>query len=272
MIAIGSPLTNALGIAGSVGSHAVSQFPVPESRAPGARSQFAAGSPVGSRGGRGGRLAARGCRPVAGRVELGLRGGAFGRQLVQLGLLRLERLLRLRQRRHRGLLAGFRVGDRLVGVLLGQPRGRFLVHLLGAGALKIGDHLLRAHRQGLTGGRGGQDVGRVAGGQVGIRRAVDIRCGGEGVEPLLRRGDRGVGVGDPLRAGIHFLLRGGGVVPRRLHVDDRLVDAFLLRLDGGAEVLRASGWRWRRRRRARRWCPDWPAARRPARASRAARR
>ena len=46
MIAIGSPLTNALGIAGSVGSHAVSQFPVPESRAPGARSQFAAGSPA----------------------------------------------------------------------------------------------------------------------------------------------------------------------------------------------------------------------------------
>ena len=88
MIAIGSPLTNALGIAGSVGSHAVSQLPVPGSRAPGARSQFAAGFPLGGRGGRGGRLATSGRRPVAGRVELGLRGGAFGRQLVQLGLLR----------------------------------------------------------------------------------------------------------------------------------------------------------------------------------------
>src|SRR5262249_32029067 len=51
MIAIGSPLTNALGIAGSVGSHAVSQFPVPGSRALGARSQFAAGFPAAAAGG-----------------------------------------------------------------------------------------------------------------------------------------------------------------------------------------------------------------------------
>ena len=87
MIAIGSPLTNALGIAGSVGSHAVSQFPVAASRAAGARSQFAAGSPAGRRGGLCGRLTARGRRPVAGRVEFGLRGGALGRQPVQLGLL-----------------------------------------------------------------------------------------------------------------------------------------------------------------------------------------
>ena len=39
------------------------------------------------------------------------------------------------------------------------------------------------------------------------------------------------------RAGVDFVLRGGGVVARGLHVDDRLVDAFLLGLDGGAEVL-----------------------------------
>src|ERR1700754_2290576 len=51
MIAIGSPLTNALGIAGSVGSHAASQFPLPGSRAPGARSQFAAGFPAAAVGG-----------------------------------------------------------------------------------------------------------------------------------------------------------------------------------------------------------------------------
>ncbi len=148
------------------------------------------------------RAAAAGCAP-AGADQLRAASSlacAAARSAVSLSssaCCGLERLLRLRQRRHRGLLTGFRVGDGLVGVLLGQPRGRFLVHLLGAGALKIGDHLLRAHRQRLTGGRGGQDVGRVAGGQVGIRRAVDIRCGGEGVEPLLRRGDRGVGLRRP---------------------------------------------------------------------------
>ena len=197
MIAIGSPLTNALGIAGSVGSHAVSQLPVPGSTRAGCAVPVRGRVAGGRRGGLCGRLTARGRRPVAGRVELGLRGGALGRQPVQLGLLRAERLLRLRQRRHRGLLTGFRVGDGLVGVLLGQPRGRLLVDLLGARALKIGDDLLRAHRQCLTGRRGGQDVGGVAGGQVGIRWPVDIRCGGEGVEPLLRRGDRGVGVRRP---------------------------------------------------------------------------
>ena len=42
---------------------------------------------------------------------------------------------------------------------------------------------------------------------------------------------------DPLSAGVDFLLGGGGVVPCSLHVDDRFVDAFLLGLDGGAEVL-----------------------------------
>src|SRR4029453_8146509 len=42
---------------------------------------------------------------------------------------------------------------------------------------------------------------------------------------------------DPRTAGLHFLLGGGGVVPRRLHVDDGLVDAFLLGLDGSAKVL-----------------------------------
>ena len=107
-----------------------------------------------------------------------------------------ERLLRLRQRRHRGLLAGFRVGDRRVGVLLGQPRGRLLVDLLGARALKIGDDLLRARPP--TSDRPPRWTGcrRGRGGQVGIRRPVDIRCGREGVEPLLRGGDRGVGVDD----------------------------------------------------------------------------
>ena len=54
---------------------------------------------------------------------------------------------------------------------------------------------------------------------------------------MLRGGDRGVRVLDALRAGVDFTLRGGGVVARRLHVDDRLVDALLLGLDGGAEVL-----------------------------------
>jgi len=80
-------------------------------------------------------------------------------------------------------------------------------------------------------------MSRVGGGQVGIRRAVDIRCGSEGVEAPLRRGDRGIRIGDSLRAGVHFLLRGGRVVARRLHVDDRFVHAFLLRLDRGPEVL-----------------------------------
>ena len=89
MIAIGSPLTNALGIAGSVGSHAVAQLPVPGSTRTGARSQFAAGfARSAAAAGCGGRMSASGRRPVAGRVELGLRGGALGRQLVQLGLLR----------------------------------------------------------------------------------------------------------------------------------------------------------------------------------------
>jgi hypothetical protein len=33
------------------------------------------------------------------------------------------------------------------------------------------------------------------------------------------------------------VLCSGGIVPRRLHIDDRLVHAFLLRLDGRAEIL-----------------------------------
>src|SRR5262245_31351293 len=42
MIAIGSPLTNALGMAGSVGSHRLwSQLPAPGAGTPGARSQSA---------------------------------------------------------------------------------------------------------------------------------------------------------------------------------------------------------------------------------------
>ena len=154
MIAIGSPLTNALGIAGSVGSHC--GVPVAGGRV--ARSGCAV--PVrrrvagGGRGGLCGWLPPAGADQCAGRVELGLRGGALGGQLVQLGLLVAERLLRLRQRRHRGLLTGLRVGGGLVGLLLGQPRGRLLVDLLGAGPLQIGDHLLRADGQRLTGRRG----------------------------------------------------------------------------------------------------------------------
>src|SRR5262249_10864528 len=149
----------------------------------------------GGRGGLGGRLATRGRRPVARRVEFGLRSGPLSCQLIQLRLLGPERLLRLRQRRNRVLLAGLRVGNGLVGALLRQSRGGFLVHLLGAGALKIGDDLLRARGQRLTRGRRGQHVGRVGGGQVRIGRAVDIRCGSKGVELFLRRGDRGVGLG-----------------------------------------------------------------------------
>ena len=206
MIAIGSPLTKALGIAGRDGSQR--RGPVTGGRV----DLLGRGVPVG-RGirrcarrraaGRAG-TACSGCRPLASLVELGLCGGAFGRQLVQLGLLSTEGLLGLRQRRHRGLLAGLRVDDRLVRILLGQPRGRLLVHLFGPRPLQITDHPLGADRQRLRGRRGVEDVTRVGCGQIRARRSVDIRCDGERVEAILRRRDGDVGILHALRAGVEF--------------------------------------------------------------------
>ncbi len=95
------------------------------------------------------------------------------------------------------LLAGLRGLDGLIGLLLGQPRRRLLVDLLGAGALQVGDHLLGTDRQRLPGGRGVEDVDRIRRGQIRARRPVDIHRGGERVEALLGGGDRGVGVLDP---------------------------------------------------------------------------
>ena len=81
--------------------------------------------------------------PTSGGTQpVGLSGGALCGQLVELALLVLERLLRLGERGDGGLLAGFRGGDGLLGVLLGEPSGGLLVDLLGAGGLKVGDHLL----------------------------------------------------------------------------------------------------------------------------------
>ena len=69
-------------------------------------------------------------------------------------LLFAELAVHVGQRRHRGVLAGLSVGDGLVGLLLGQPRRRLLVHLLGAGPLQVVHHLLRTGGQRLAGGRG----------------------------------------------------------------------------------------------------------------------
>ena len=168
MIAIGSPLTKALGMAGSVGSHSpVAHLPAAGACAPGARSQLLAGpAGVAAAAGRAAGCPAAGHRPGASLVEFGLRCGAFGRQLVQLGLLGAEGLLSIGQCRHRSLLTRFRVDDGLIRVLLGQPCGRLLVHLFGAGPLQIADHLLRADRQHLTGCGGVEDVAGVGRGQV----------------------------------------------------------------------------------------------------------
>ena len=197
MIAIGSPLTNALGIAGSVGSHA--RVPVAGGRAAAAGCAVPVGRGVrrcGRGGGRRGRLGtARRRRPLCGpasslacaaaRSAVSRSSSACWAPKVCCASVSADTAV---------CWLASRVDDGLVGVLLGQPRGRLLVHLLGAGPLQIGDHLLRADRQRLTGRRGVEDVGGIGCGQVGIRRAVDIGCGGERVEALLRRGDRGVGV------------------------------------------------------------------------------
>ena len=146
MIAIGSPLTNALGIAGSVGSHRLwSQFARAQvlaslARGPKSVDGFASGAA-------GFGCPVAGADHVAGLGQLRLGGVALGGQLVQLALLVGERLLGRRQRRHRGVLTGLRVDRGLVGLLLGQPCRGFLVDLFGAGPLQIGHDLLGSWRR-----------------------------------------------------------------------------------------------------------------------------
>ena len=154
---------------------------------------------------RNGRRRIRRRRPLTGGVELVLGGLALGGQPVDLGLLVAERLLRLGQRRDRRLLAGFGVGDGLVGLLLGQPGRGLLVDLLGAGPLQVGHHLLGADGQGLTGRRGGDDVLGIGRHHQRRRRSVDVGRRGEDVESLLGVGDGGVGIVDRLRAGVDLL-------------------------------------------------------------------
>ena len=240
MIAIGSPLTNALGIAGSVGSHRLS----PSCRLPGRRAVGCA-IPVGGRvrawrrgGGRSGGLPAAptSCGP---RRAWPARRPARAVSRSSSACWVLNVCCASRQRRHRAS-AGWLPRPR-------RPRSAFCLASRAADSLftcsvrarcrlvitccALTDNVWPAAAV-------FEDVGGVARGQIRIRRTVDIRCGGEGVEALLGRGDGGVGVLDASLAGVDLLLGGGGVVPRGLHVDDRLVDAFLLSLDRGAEFLK----------------------------------
>ena len=206
---------------------------VPGSRAGcGQRDRCADGGLFQSRG----RHAGRG-RPRPRGIEFFLSGFALCGQSVDLGLLRTESRLRFLQSRDRGVLAALGVADRTISFLFGRTRGCVLVDHLGAGAPKAVHHPLRAQRQRLTGGRGGDDLVGCPGHHQGGRRAVDVARHREGVEPLLGLGDGRGGVLDRLLARFDLLLSGSCGVPRVLHRHNRLVDALLLGLNRGPDVL-----------------------------------
>ena len=110
---------------------------------------------------------ARGCRPSAGRRRVWI--GPHSRSSASRVTSHAARRTCAGRRSAPPTAASWldlRVGDGLVGLLLGQPRGRLLVHLLGAGPLQVVHHRLGTGGQGLAGGRGGDDVvgtGRASG-------------------------------------------------------------------------------------------------------------
>ena len=231
--AIGSPGTLALGIIGSVGSQPSHLRPLmgPAGAGnPGSQRSPGPGAPGPNR------PSPPRVRELS-RLERGLSLVTFGGQAVDLFSLFVELALGIGERDHRGILAGLRIGGGLVGLLLGRPRRRFLVHLLGPGPLQVGHHRLGTSGQGPGGRLGGDDVFGAAGGQIAARRTVHVGGRREGVEPVLGRGNRRVGVLDRLLADIEVVLRRDGVVPRGLHVDDRLVGTLLLGLDGRTQVI-----------------------------------
>ena len=236
MIAIGSPLTNALGIAGSVGSHRLwSQLPRGGRRRARVRDPSPlTGSPAVQRVSAVPLADADHVRASASLAWAALRSAVSWSSSP---CWSRERLLCRRQRRHRGVLAGLRVDRGLVGLLLGQSRRRLLVDLFGAGPLQVGHDLLGTGGQRLPRRGGVDDVGGVGRGQIRTRWPVDIGRCREGVESLLRGRDRRGRVVDGAPTAVHIALCRCGVVARRLDVDDGFVDALLLGLHGCAEFL-----------------------------------
>lgn len=177
------------------------------------------------------------CGHLADLRQLGLGRSAFGAEAVEFALLILERLLRVGERLDRGVLARLRVGEGLVGLPLGHAGRRIAIDLLSAGAHQVVDRLTGTDGERLPGGGGVDDLARIVGGEVGRGRAVHVGRRRELVEPLLRGGDCGVGLGEGRLARLHFAARLVGGFPGGLHADECLVDVLLLGLDLTAEVL-----------------------------------
>ncbi|GAA1663117.1 hypothetical protein GCM10009701_20230 [Mycolicibacterium murale] len=88
----------------------------------------------------------------------------------------------------------------------------------------------------MFGGGTGDDLGGIGRGQIGRRGTVHVRGDGDVVELALRGGDGGLGVAHALLAAVEVMLCGDDVIAGGLHVQDRLVHGFLLRLHGGPEL------------------------------------
>ena len=234
MIAIGSPLTNALGIAGSVGSHR--RVPVAGGRVGPRRAVPSPPAGFDATPRRGRWLA----RPPA-PTTCGPRRAWPGRPRAR------RSACPVRPAGPEGLLRRVSAETAASWLACASMTAWSAFCLASRAADSLLTCSVRARcRSAITcwalaasvcaGGGGVEDVGGVGGGQVGTRRAVDIGRAAK-VSKRCCADDRGVGVLDAPLAGIHLQLGGRGVVAAVCTSTMALLTLFLLGLDGGAEVL-----------------------------------